>query len=589
MDVNLSNEVSLDRGERHELAALYQIASLSASEMAPTAVIGEILSIVGRVLHAEKVLLFTAQQGSEQLSLRTRDGGVRMSMSLRHQGVVPRVFNSQSGEVVNELTDQETGDEELRAVTPVRQIAAVPLLFGDKTLGVLAAANSTRGAFADEDLRLLSILGDRVAITLENARLVQVLQRQVRELEGLQRLSKLLTGAGSIENVVADSISVVMEQIDCEKMAILLYDEATDSLVAHPPVVGITAEQLQQLRIPMTEPSMGGTVFRTNTPLSSNDAANDAWVSPRFRKLLNMETLLVVPLTTGAKPLGILKAVNARKGFFSDEDLQYTALLGRQVGAVLETSFARIRERSLVRELRESDRTKSEFVSMLAHELKGPMTTVLGFSHTLQQQWERLDDAKRNQVLEIIYKEVGRLSRLVNDLLDVSRMEAGSLRYEVEPVSLHEVLDSLLTVHTSLRSGHAIVVGVPEDLPKVLTDRDRVRQVIINLLTNATRYSPDGTTITISAQVIEEEGQRYVRLAVEDEGIGISPQDAERIFSKFAMLPKPGWTKKGTGLGLFITKSIVEAMGGRIWVESEVGRGSTFYVTFKVAGDESSS
>lgn len=577
-----------DKRQQDELAALYQIASLSAAQLDPWDVVSEILRIAGHVLHAQTTLLFTCRD-DEVLRLHDQDGGVTASFSIGRPGVLARVFVGQSGEVVNELTDEEEGDEELRAAIVVHQVAAVPLLSGERSLGVLAAANSTRGAFTAEDLRVLSILGDRLALTVEKSRLLQVLQRQVRELEGLQRLSKLLTSSGSIENVVSDTVRMVMEQIECEKMAILLYDEENDMLVAHPPAVGMTPDQLDRLRIPMNEPSIGGTVFRTNTPLMSNDAANDAWVSRALQQLLDTRSLLVVPLTTGAQALGILMAINVRAGAFSDDDLQYAGLLGRQAGAVLEANLARVRERELMRELREADRAKSEFVSMLAHELKGPMTTVLGFSHTLRGEWQKLDDPKRDQLLDIIYKEVDRLSRLVSDLLDVARMEGGSVRHDIEPVSLQEVLDNVLMVHTSLRADHAIMNEVPEDLPKVLTDRDRVRQVIINLLTNATRYSPDGSTITISADVVEEDGEPYVRVGVSDEGIGIAPQDSEKIFSKFAMLPKPGWAKKGTGLGLFITKGIVETMGGRIWVESEVGRGSTFYVTLRVAKDASSS
>lgn len=591
MSMDPVRAASPGRGERQqdELAALYQIAALRASELDPADLVREMLRIVAGIVSAENVLLFTGEsEDPDELRFHGNDGKDGAMFSVRLPGVVSRVFGGRTGEIVNDLTDEEEGDEELRALTSVRQIAAVPLFLGDNAMGVLAAANSERGAFAEDDLRVLSLLGDRIAVTLENTRLAHAIERQVRELEGRQRLSKLLTAGGSLESVVGDSIRVVMDQIECEKMAILLYDQESDSLVAHEPVIGITSQELEQLRIPLSEPSIGGTVFRTNTALSSNDAANDAWVSARFQQLLGVESLLVVPLATGPKPLGILTAINARKGTFSEEDLQFATLLGHQVGAVLEANLGRVRERTLMRELREADRTKSEFVSMLAHELKGPMTTVLGFSHTLREQWQKLDDAKRDQVLDIIHKEVGRLSRLVNDLLDVSRMEAGTLRYELEPVSIQEVVESLLVVHTSLRSSHLIVDDLPTDLPKVLTDRDRIRQVIINLLTNATRYSPENTSVTVSADVIEDEGDRFVRLAVSDEGIGISAQDAERIFSKFAMLPKPGWTKKGTGLGLFITKGIVEAMGGRIWVESQVGRGSTFYVTLRVAGDQSS-
>ena len=217
---------------------------------------------------------------------------------------------------------------------------------------------------------------------------------------------------------------------------------------------------------------------------------------------------------------------------------------------------------------------------MLAHELKGPMSTVLGFGHTLQQQWEKLPDEKRNQIVGIITKETERLSRLVTDLLDVSRMESGTLRYEMEPMSIPEIVDSIVEVHTSLQASHAIAIEMPDDLPKTLGDRDRVRQVLINLLTNATRYSPENSTITVGAEPFDES---YVRVWVRDEGIGISEEDQARVFSKFSMLPKPGWVKKGTGLGLFITRGIVDAHGGRIWIDSEPGKGSTFSFTLKRA------
>ena len=581
----------LREGERHydELAALYQIAALSASGGDRRVLIEEVLRIVGDLLHADNVLLFTVDEDEKKLTLNEARSKASRDFPARASGVIARVLGTRTGELLNDLAGGEEGDEELRAMTGARELLAVPLFSGDDALGVLAAINSRRNAFTEEDLRVLSLVGDRVAVTLENSRLLVTLQRQVRELEGLQRLSKLLLTGDSLEAVVEDSIRIFADLIDCKQIAILLHDEETDSLVAHEPAIGISEEQLAQLRIPVSEPSMAATVFRTNTALSSNDAANDAWVSKRIQKLLGMETLLVVPLATGPKPLGVLKAINADRGSFSEEDLQFASLLGRQVGTILEANLARARERALVRKLKEADRTKSEFVSMLAHELKGPMTTVLGFSHTLRQQWDQVDAEKRDRVLEIIEKEVGRLSRLVNDLLDVSRMEAGTLRYELEPVSLQEVVESVLMVHTSLRSEHAVIDEVPEDIPKVMADKDRIRQVIINLLTNATRYSPERTTVTVRAEEIVDEDRTHVRIAVTDEGIGIAPQDADRIFSKFAMLPKPGWTQKGTGLGLFITKGIVEAMGGRIWVESEVGRGSTFYVTLRMAEDAASS
>jgi signal transduction histidine kinase len=236
--------------------------------------------------------------------------------------------------------------------------------------------------------------------------------------------------------------------------------------------------------------------------------------------------------------------------------------------------------------LREADQTKSEFVSMLAHELRGPITTVMGFGQILERQWRELDDVKRDRFLGMVNKEVRRLSRLVNDLLDLSRIEAGTLRYDIAPMSLADLIESIVSVHSSLTAEHEFELDLPGDLPKVQGDADRIRQVLLNLLGNATRYSPKGESVTLAARATED--GRAVEVAVKDHGIGISAEDQQRLFFKFVDLPKPEGVQKGTGLGLYITKGIVEAHGGAIWLESSVGEGSTFFFTLPAAHDQAS-
>ena len=568
------------QGGYDELSALYRIATLSTAYEDPAAVVEEILRIIEQVVHCDRSVLFLYDEDADVLRLQdSRDRGLVIPLS--EPTIVRRVLNSGLGEVVNDVDADPESSPIFADTLNARQLVAAPLVLTDKTLGVVGAINSRRGAFTHEDLRLLTVLADRVALTIENGELVGRLQRQVQELEGLHRLSRLLLSSETMERIVGESIRIVAEMLDCDKMALLLNDEHGSCLVAMPSAVGLDEAQVEQLRLTLDEPSLAATVFRTKTPLVSNDAPNDAWVNRHMVQLLGIESLLAVPLTTGPKPIGVLKAMNARKGYFNEDDVRFAMLLGGQVGSLVESSMGRQRERQLVQKLREADRTKSEFVSMLAHELKGPMTTILGFSETLKQQWDKVSDEKKLSIIDIVGKETGRLSRLVNDLLDVSRMEAGTLRYELSPVSLPELLDSIMTVHTSLSAQHLVVNDLPPDLPKVLADNDRLRQVFINLLTNATRYSPEGTAIRVRAREVPGDGM--VEVTVSDEGIGISDQDQDRIFSKFSMLPKPGWVKKGTGLGLFITKGIVEAHGGRIWVDSEPGKGSTFAFTLRAS------
>jgi K+-sensing histidine kinase KdpD len=569
-----------------ELEALYAVAGLSAVHTDPSEIIKHILRVVEEVTSCDRALLFVHQTDADRMDVYSSVPVEDDRVALADTGIIGRIWMNQSVEIVNDSKADPDSQTSIPVLAQARQLIGAPLTVGENRVGVVAALNSRRGAFSDEDLRVVSILGDRIALTLENSQLLKALQRQVLELEGLQKLAKLLTSADAVERVIGESIRIVLELLSCEKSAILLFDEESNCLVAHPPVFGISDEELTGLKISLDEPSLGATVFRTNTALASNDAETDAWVTGRIQELLSMHAVLVVPLTTGAQPIGILMAVDPQKGYFDDMDLEFTSLLGRQIAAILESSLSRQREKELMKQLKEADRTKTEFVSMLAHELKGPMTTIMGFATTLKDQRAKLSDEKQDHILSIVAKEIERLSRLVNDLLDVSRMEAGSLKYDLEPMSFFEVVEGVLTVHTSLRSMHAVASDIQPDFPKVVGDKDRIRQVMINLLTNATRYSHEGTTITISGSLSED--GRTARIAVADEGIGVPEADRERVFDKFAMLPKPGWVKKGTGLGLFITKGIIEAHGGRIWVEEGDPKGTVFVFTLPVTNDEAS-
>ncbi|HYI45595.1 MAG TPA: GAF domain-containing protein [Actinomycetota bacterium] len=564
----------IDQPRLDELTALYRVAALSNVRGDMPAIVNEILRLVSDLVSCRNPALFLFDEEASEMNVHFQDPKDDTTMNLSDCGLVRRVYTSRNAEYSNDISGDPDGNA-LAVAMKARHIAGAPLTLGDNVLGVLTAVHSERGAFTQSDIRLISILADRAALTIENSRLMTTLERQVQELESLQRLSRLLTTSDSLEYVISESVRIVTEAVDCEKAAILLYDPVENALIAREPVYGLNEKEVEALRVPLSEPSLAGTVFRTNTPLSSNDAVNDAWVSSHFREILGIKTLAAIPLTTGPRPIGILKAINARKGFFRNEDVRLLSLLGAQVGSVIEAMQARDRERGLMSELREVDRTRSEFISMLAHELRGPMTTVMGFGYTLRDNADKIDEEKKIQIISTIVREVERLSRMVSDLLDLSRMEAGTVKYDLEPVELKEFTESLVQTHGSLRADHLVQIEVPDDIPKILADRDRLHQVLINLLTNATRYSPEGTMITVGAV---PDGDQ-VSVSVTDQGIGISGEDVDRIFEKFAMLPKPAWVKKGTGLGLFITRGIVEAMGGRVWVESEQGKGTTMGFT----------
>ncbi|MDQ3958647.1 MAG: GAF domain-containing protein, partial [Actinomycetota bacterium] len=328
-------------GGYDELSALYRIATLSTAYGDSAAVVEEILRVIEQVVHCDRSVLFL-YDGADTLRLQdSRTNGLALSMS--EPTILRRVLHSGRGEVVNDIDGDPDSNPVLADALGARQLVAAPLVLTDKMLGVVGAVNSRRGAFTHEDLRLLTVLADRVALTIENGQLVDTLRQQVQELEGLHRLSRLLISSETVEHVVGESVGIVCELLACDKMAVLLLDEQSNRLVAEKPVVGLDDEQIEGLQVPLDRPSIAATVFRTKTPLVSNDAPNDAWVSPRFRDLLEIETLLAVPLMSGPKVIGVLEAVNADKGHFADADVRFATLLAGQVGSLIESSLARQR------------------------------------------------------------------------------------------------------------------------------------------------------------------------------------------------------------------------------------------------------
>jgi signal transduction histidine kinase len=573
------------RGEERVLPQdqliLEKLASLGPAGSDVPSVLDRVMEEVRTLVACERGLILLSEDAVDHMLLYVGSSASPTRMSGSEPSIVGRIFETGSGEVVNDLTGDPDTSPLLAESLGARQIVATPLDGDGKRIGVIGAINSRHGSFNREDLIRLSLLAERASLSIQNARLVATIQRQAQELEGLHRMARLIGASESLDYVVEESVRTIADLLECERVALLLHEPETDLLVAHPATIGLTPEQSDRLRVDLAQPSLPATVFRTDAPLTSNSARNDAWVTQDFRDLVDPETLLVVPLTAAGEPQGVLCAIDSRKGGFDDEDTRLGMLLTSRIASVVELSQGRERERALVQRLRELDHTKSEFVSMLAHELKGPMTTVIGFGEVLRTQWQSMDDAKRNHILEIVTRETTRLARLVTDLLDLSRMEAGTLRYEMAAVDLDELLKGILDVHGSLAQSHVISTLIDPHLPAILADPDRLRQVLINLMGNATRYSPEGTSITVSAE--PEPDSRQIRIGVADEGIGISEEDRERVFDKFVMLEKPAWVKKGTGLGLFITKGIVEAHGGRLWIESEKGKGSTFFFTIPAA------
>ena len=564
-----------------ENQALYRIASISMRDDDLGHVIREVLRAVPDVTPCERPVVFLYDGGDDEMRCFAGRGEEQPRLSLREPGIIRRIFHGGRGEFVNDVGADPDSSMAQGEVYDTRQIAAVPMIAVDEPIGVLASVNSTTGAFTNLDLKLLSVLADRAAAAVRSAYLRADLDRQARELEGLHKMSRLLTSTESLEFVIGESIRIITDLVPCDRMVVLLHDEDAGCLRVQPPAFGVEEQEVADLEVPLGTPSLVSTVFRTSTPLVSNDARSDAWVGESQRDKLGIDTLLAVPLTTGRQPLGVLEAINSKKGEFDDDDLRFAVLLGSRVASVIELSRSRERERALMNKLRETDRTKTDFVSILAHELKGPMTTHRGLrSDACRSTGRPLEDEKRDHLLGVMRRETQRLARMVSATCST----CPGWRPGISATRSNRCLSSTwstasLTVHSSHHGSPRSDLDVPEGLPKVVGDKDRLRQVIINLLTNATRYSPEGPTITMTAERREDEGVPVVKVRVSDEGIGISPQDVERIFrSSRCCRSRPG-SRRGRASASSSPRGSSKPTEGGSGSSPRSGKGSTFFFT----------
>jgi signal transduction histidine kinase len=293
---------------------------------------------------------------------------------------------------------------------------------------------------------------------------------------------------------------------------------------------------------------------------------------------LGLHCRVVAPLLAGARAIGMISVVRAKPRSFTQEEVELLSLLGRFVATAVENIRAYDAERSTVEELRRLSALRADFVSLVSHELRSPMATVIGSARTLQQRWRELKPEQRDSFLALIADETNRLATLIADVLDTSRIEAGTFSYTFADVDLVELLRDVVAAAEVGQDEVPLETSIADPVPPIRGDRERLRQVLANLVENAVKYSPSGEPVEVSAAALN--GNVVVK--VRDRGPGIASEDQTLIFEKFGRA-RSGKALPGTGLGLFIARSIAEAHGGTLEVRSAPSEGATFTLVLPTA------
>jgi signal transduction histidine kinase/DNA-binding response OmpR family regulator len=435
----------------------------------------------------------------------------------------------------------------------------------------------------------------------------------INELEHRNDMSRALISTRDLEEILDKVAQGVAESGGYDRVRLYLYDERQDSLVCHT-AFGMEKDQVRKLRLPLSgdKKSVSRWVFLEKAPYVVKDATKDDKCDPELTRMLGVTSYAVVPLLAGEKALGVMAVdwIKTKQQLSEDRvnsliAFANTAALAIE-NAILYTNLEeRVQERTRQLEfanqrLKELDQIKSDFLSTVSHELRTPLTSVLGFTRIIAKKFRtsllpHLDqshkktkrEARRMQEnLGIIIEEGERLTRLINDVLDLEKIEAGKMEWKMRDVSLFEVVETAVNATSSLAREKGLEVKVvPHGENFQLNgDSDRLTQVVTNLLSNAIKFTEEGS-ITCELDRREE----IITLKVIDTGIGIAQEDLDQIFDRFKQIGDTLTDRpKGTGLGLPISREIIEYHGGKIWAESEPGRGTTMILTLPSMSEQAS-
>jgi len=476
---------------------------------------------------------------------------------------------------------------------PPASMIYLPLIAQDRVLGVLTVQSFRRDAYTEQHLNLLQNLAAYTTIALDNAGAYALVNQ--REQEVRARAAELAT-----INHITQALST---QLDMDSVIHLVGDQVREVFQAPIAYVALLDRPSMMLSFPYaygetvkSRPFGDGftsQIIRTAQPLLINADVDGSSARLGIQRVgRSAASYLGVPIPAGGETIGVISVQTTdQEGRFTDADQRLLSTIAAAVGVTIHNArlFEETRQARAFAE--EADAAKSSFLSTVSHELRTPLTSVLGFAKIIRRRLEerlfplisegdrKVDQTKRQVLdnLDVVVSEGERLTKLIDDVLDLAKIEAGKFTWNMELIGMSEVIERALTATSSLfeSSGLKLVRKVDPDLPIISGDRDRLIQVVINLISNAVKFTPSGS-ITIVATMRDGE----VVVGVTDSGIGIAPSDHQKVFEKFKQVGDTLTDKpRGTGLGLPICREIVEHHGGRIWVESEEGQGSTFSFT----------
>jgi signal transduction histidine kinase len=503
--------------------------------------------------------------------------------------------------VVLNVTDARSDPqlpEAIRNVAVVRgyqSLVVLPILHHDDAVGAISVTRREPGGFTDDEIALLKTFADQAVIAIENSRLLTELQtrtqeltRSVAQLTALGDVGRAVSSSLDLDTVLSTIVGRAIQLAGTDGGTIFEYDEGAEEFTAR---ATINPDEGQSAIVRATRLRRGegavGQMAVTLEPLQIPDIATEGAYGGRLRSTLlaaGTRSVLAIPLLHEERLVGGLVVTRRTPGAFAAEIVALLQTFATQSALAIQNArlFHELADKS--RQLEVASQHKSEFLANMSHELRTPLNAIIGFSEVLSERMFGELNEKQDEYLKDIYASGQHLLSLINDILDLSKIEAGRMELELTDFHLPTALENALMLVRERAGRRAIALHTSIDnrLGEIRADERKIRQVVLNLLSNAIKFTPEEGRIEILAA--PKDGS--VEVSVADTGVGIAPGDQEAVFEEFRQVGTADKKVEGTGLGLTLCRKFIELHGGKIWVKSQIGEGSTFTFTVPVRRGE---
>ncbi len=570
------------------LSILYDTGKIVNSTLVLNEILKNITNIVAKKLNYSNLSVLFLEK--DRLILKEAYNHPRLGdkdyyISIK-DGVTGYVARSGKPVLVNDVANDR---RYISIRSNIKSELAVPLKIGNAIIGVLNTESENLNAFDKNDLFLLSTLADQTSIAIHNANINKSLTQSNQRLKGINEIGKVINSSLDLDLIFKKLLEFVSKEMDFDFCALLMIEKGRFYTKAG---IGFTKEELNTYNADIGE-GICGMVAKTGEPIIANDVSKIIFYK---KQAPATQSEITVPLKVEGKVIGVLNVESRKLNAFDDEDLVYLSALADQAAIAISNAqlYNKIKNfneelksevESATKDLMQANKKleklneiKSDFVSTVSHELRTPLTSIQGYVSLIYDGDTGHITDEQKEFLGIVKSESERLTRLISDLLDISKIEEGRMQYVFEDFNLLDFINSYKKeVSTmALRKNIEIEIKLPDKLPIIKADPDKIKQIFYNLISNAIKFSKENTKLQISIKENDED----IQVDVVDYGVGIAKKDHKKLFGKFSQIDSKMTRKAGgTGLGLAITKNLVESHGGKILVKSELGKGSTFSFT----------